>query len=551
MMNDSNSGWQAPYLINNIQRLTDSYLLRVLLASFFSGGKIIQSAGLNVIGVNSLLVRFTHFNATASIPIMLFFMMIDVLATGATRAPKIYHYFLPQKKALTALYASALDFSETDDLADSADIDLRGCFVFSLRDQKLYRIDRNNRSQRATSLSRHDQQLLEELHLAISNHLVGNQEEDILSAGNAHSLLVDALSVELLALFIAKRNAAASLPYGVIARSVYYVFYTLCCLSVPFSLLNGYVSGYSLTDTADSTLVESVKITLGVLVAISAIVSYLNFNLAKMHEGVKAFCQSLDDGLVKGNFGIPKKAMLITLMSTVLGILSGIGWSYLITAKSLDSFPPAHYLTPAWKTVFIVSNAFISIFPSVFASAFSSYELIKQYFPENPVEAIPVASRYPHYAILIMLIDSFSSTVGGFTGSLMIIDAYTDVQTQQNVINGLIALAALSFLNSIIMYASLGLVGSKQAIAYIGQLTCCQPAERDLLTIKPESSRTSFENADLETLDYRPVLPGASALTIMMRTMTSQNTDEFQGDNFFVALENTSADTELRRSSIQ
>ena len=444
------------------------YLFRVAVATLCSIGKIGQTAGLNVIGINALFTLYPVKNTDYVKALVMISIVADILSISGTRIPKVYNYFLKGNEPLPSIYLTTqYPLDETLPSTKS--------YLLSLTDNKLYKLGMTQDEDEEIVLNADGQVLLLNFRLAIDNHF-HETAASLFPEEKTYRLLEPALFSEHLRLLDQTNRVSA---YETITAAIIFrTFYLMCQLSIPISALYAYLLGVSLCQNFYPKLDTHSQITVGTYVSVSATVSYLLFNLPKMHQGVSLFAKSLDGGLSHGDFGIPKMALTITLLLTVCGIISTVGLSYFLMKNSLDIFPLTQNLSLAIKTPIIFSSAFISLFSSVFSLAFSCFELIKYALKTKPANSASSA-RYPSYAIAIMLIDSFATTVGGFIGGTLLSDQYLNKSHDKNLSLGLFIINVFCFLNNMTMYFSLAMVGSQQAINAIKNLTaslcalCC------------------------------------------------------------------------------
>ncbi len=109
----------------------------------------------------------------------------------------------------------------------------------------------------------------------------------------------------------------------------------------------------------------------------------------------------------------------------------------------------------------------IAPFTIIFSFVFSSYEVIKKYCPETHTgEKSFTLLHHPLYVIITMFINSLSGTLGSFVGTLLLTDNL-NVNHDEKVSTFFFAISLICFLNNIVMYFSLDLVGSDSGIAAI------------------------------------------------------------------------------------
>ena len=485
--------------------------LRWLPAFFFSTGKIIQSAGQTVVGVNATLTYLSSSNAFVNMTIAIFLMLVNVAVNSLTRAPKIYRYFLRHKIYL----ASELPLIDTLGWHDG--------YALSLADNKLYQRGYNPDALKNIDLTTKGLTLLSEFQTSLGeSSLVLESSGTLLLPGQSQRFISPDLTAQHFSLFSTLLSHKAKSSSYSLAFTPWLdkCLYFACALSILPVSMSAYLSTLSLIEVFCPRLNLTLQIIIGYTVTLCSFVSYANFNAPKMQEGVSAFCQSIDDGFgPKKNFGLPKKALALTLITTFFGTISGAGMVFFLTNKALNKFPLTQHLPCKIKQALLFLCVATSVFISIFVFAYSCFDLIKIKFPETTNTAIRLYRPRPLYAILTLLIDSTSNSLGSFIGMTQVAETYFP-SGNRALACSLFVLNILSLLNTIIMQFSLGLVGSEQAVDTINQITCCCKATKiGLDTVDKEPKPDELEAPPFTSLEsHKP-----ASLTLAAPPLASQN----------------------------
>ncbi len=294
-----------------------SYTLRLLLATLMSGGKLMQAAALNAIGLNAFLAKFSTLTPEEATPIVMFFIFINMLVTGATRISELYNYFLPAQIKLPPIYLTAELISESSNFPEG--------YLLCLEDEILYKKDNAAAESKIVVLGAEDQQLLQLLIQAI-HEKDPLSNSDFMADGDPYRLIDKILTAEHLVLFKHLNVARPLLIHRTLTASrLYAILYVICCCSVPIASINSYLLGNYFVAQFTRSIEKNVQLSIGLFVLLCSTVSYLNFNLPKMKKGIQNLCLSIDEGLLTGNYGIPKKAMELTIALTFFGIIANVG----------------------------------------------------------------------------------------------------------------------------------------------------------------------------------------------------------------------------------
>lgn len=242
----------------------------------------------------------------------------------------------------------------------------------------------------------------------------------------------------------------------------YYFLVTFGYLSSPFSALNAYLSAITLIDTLCPSMEDAHRIGLANFVTASSMMSYYSFNLKKMRRNTLKCCVVIQQRLHGEPFNIQYRTIAATLLSTVFGVIAGIGTSYLGTTKSLERFPLTQDLTPDTQTTIVITSVIASLFSSTFIYGVSSYDQIKAWL--EPSTANRHITAIPYYARVMVLIDSSGGSLLGFIGVVNLIGRLFGLDP-----NAAIAPSLPSLLNNIVMNYSLGLIGCKGTTKWLRQ----------------------------------------------------------------------------------
>lgn len=412
LLSKDNSFFQSSNTPNHfLENYSDTILysshLRYLPAILFTLGKLFQAAGQNMLGVNKTSEAY-GFNENLRLGLIVTLTTINVWINVSTRATKIFEYFLLPKIYFTP------DISNFKSAGKHNSIN--GYIV-------THTIPKNN---------------------TLCVYHCSNNEYRYIKLNFTGNKILNSLKIRILALYDAKSpqsplNFSANdlgLFTGALdhetrpdtqwlwqSNSIYYAFYFMCSFSTIFSSMTAYLSSITLTNLFHPSLPEIAKIIIGSYVVTCCTVAYVTFNLAMMQKSVTNFCQSLNDGLTTGDFGIPVKAMNRTILYSIPGIAAGAGMAYFTTTRSVHIFPGIK-TAPKWLKIMIVfTNVVVSIFPSIFNFSSGCFTLLKKTYPEKTTLAILEATPQPpstlaeYIAKILIFIDSASNALGGFIGT--------------------------------------------------------------------------------------------------------------------------------------
>lgn len=435
------AGWCRP--------IYESRALRIAVATFFSVGKILSSAGSTLFGLKETLNAYGA-DDKVSLGVSSSLTVLNIVLTTGNRAPPIYRRLLKRRRAAPPTY-QALD----EPLSDSA----------------------------------------------IDPTLMRNDLLPVVQATPVTAYLP-----------LSQAPPTTSLSVAVLSQAGKVAFYGLtsfCYLSLPFSALNAYLSAITLINEVYPDLPVNDRLAFASFVTASSMMSYCTFNLAKMQRHVLRFCAAFDYRMQHGTFGIHKYTWIATLLTTVFGIIAGMGTSFLGTQKSLDLFPLTQDLSAETKNFFIGSSVMASLFSSVFVFAFSCYDQVKAYL-EPSDRLVTEHFQIPWYVHVMTLLDSISNSTTGFIGITRLLSQLLK-QSPNNPL--LICIGIPPLLNNIFMNYSLGLLGLKPTLEWLqGQMQrlvgCCRTDSALSQAVTPAAAVISTVG-DIEQGDAEPVQAAA------------------------------------------
>lgn len=414
--------------------------LRYVPATIFSLGKIAQAAGQDILGINKILEDFGSTNPYVNDGLLAFLVSINLFITISTRADKIFEYCL-----LAKVYW-------VEDLsAIEAHVDISKSYVLDARTQRLYKVDIEPSKRNEVSLSAAGKALLNALFDRIQTELLesdlGVRPWLVSEAFNAqyHSQLSDIL-----------RHHSFPEDWQWPAKRTFDVLYIFCAISTFFAGMAAYLSGVTLAQLINvkinAKLGNGYLVAMGTYVAVCAVMAYLSFNLDTMRRFVTRFCSSLNEGLHKGDYGIPVRVMQWTVAMTFLGVFASAGMAYFVAKNSTAIFPWVKHWSNQEKDILIFSNVVVSFFPSIFNFASGCYSQLlnasKTHGAAHPTRITAVTGAIG----TSVLIDSIANCFGTFIGTRDLLEVLFNGQKSpfiSQIILGVAIIAASSnaFLN--------------------------------------------------------------------------------------------------------
>ena len=339
-----------------------NYSLNFSIATLLALLKLAQAAGQVLFGMQKTLEQYHIDQNDPAIEMLLVTVIFNnVLINAATRVNPIYNYFLPPK-----IYK----------LKNKSELSSR------ITDGHIFFDDEPDYFYKAKGAYYPLVKIIQTSSADEQDDMFGTFRDSISTYENRiYSQSLDPRGSELFDKFKRHKIEQTSYDTGVVD-----IFYRVSLIDVfastIFSAMSAFLSAYTLMMFFFPGLQMTWLSLCACTVMMGSIVSYLNFNLSKMREGVKAFADSFqeywNDELI-----IPVRAMSITLPAVFFGVLSGLGMSYLTTTHSIEVMPFVKDLPPEVKLVLVILGLITGLANQVFGFSYSTFKLFKGYFPEE------------------------------------------------------------------------------------------------------------------------------------------------------------------------